>query len=212
MYNASPFTSRTRCADPRWGRNIESAGEDPFLSGQYAANFIQGFEHANEVSYPLQASACCKHFVAVRRRRARPLRRALALLASTRPLLPLPRPPPPLQNELEATNGSTRHNIDVFVPQQDLVDSYLPSFQTCVEEGKASGIMCSACARVLRRARWRAVNTWPHPARSLSLLCSFLSAAGYNAVNGVPSCANEWLLGTLLRDSWQFDGYVTSDW
>ena len=62
------------------------------------------------------------------------------------------------------------------MPQQDLVDSYLPSFQTCVEEGKVSGIMCS-----------------------------------YNAVNGVPSCANDWLLGTLLRDSWQFDGYVTSD-
>jgi len=33
----------------------------------------------------------------------------------------------------------------------------------------------------------------------------------YNAVNGVPSCANDWLLGTLLRESWQFDGYVTSD-
>ena len=33
----------------------------------------------------------------------------------------------------------------------------------------------------------------------------------YNAVNGVPSCANDWLLGTLLRDAWQFDGYVTSD-
>ena len=32
-----------------------------------------------------------------------------------------------------------------------------------------------------------------------------------NAVNGVPSCANEWLLKTLLRESWQFDGYVTSD-
>ena len=31
-----------------------------------------------------------------------------------------------------------------------------------------------------------------------------------NAVNGVPSCASDWLLGTLLRDSWQFDGYVTS--
>ncbi len=62
------------------------------------------------------------------------------------------------------------------MPQQDLVDSYLPSFQTCVEEGEVSGIMCS-----------------------------------YNAVNGVPSCANEWLLGTLLRESWQFDGYVTSD-
>ena len=38
----------------RWGRNIESAGEDPFLSGQYAKNFVQGFEHAKEASYPLQ--------------------------------------------------------------------------------------------------------------------------------------------------------------
>ena len=81
-------------------------------------NFVQGFEHAKEGAFPLQASACCKHFVA---------------------------------NELEATNGSTRHDIDVFVPQQDLVDSYLPSFQTCVEEGKASGIMCRCeCALVLR--------------------------------------------------------------
>ena len=50
--------------DPRWGRNIETAGEDPFASGEYAVNFVQGFEHSNEVLYPLQASACCKHFVA----------------------------------------------------------------------------------------------------------------------------------------------------
>ena len=90
-------------------RSIESAGEDPFLSGQYASNFIQGFEHAKEAPFPLQASTCCKHFVA---------------------------------NELEAWNGTNRQAIDVYVPQRDLVDSYLPSFQTCVEEGKASGIMC----------------------------------------------------------------------
>lgn len=53
--------------DPRWGRNIESAGEDPFLSGAYARDFVIGFEHATETGdsgYPLQASACCKHFVA----------------------------------------------------------------------------------------------------------------------------------------------------
>ena len=128
---------------PRWGRNIECAGEDPLLSGQYAINFVQGFEHARETPYPLQASACCKHFVA---------------------------------NELEGWNGTDRHQFDAIVPQQDLVDSYLPPFQACVEEGKVSGIMCS-----------------------------------YNAVNGVPSCANNWLLTTLLRDSWGFDGYVTSD-
>ncbi len=30
-----------------------------------------------------------------------------------------------------------------MVSKQDLADSYLPSFQACVEEGKVSGIMCS---------------------------------------------------------------------
>lgn len=35
----------------------------------------------------------------------------------------------------------------------------------------------------------------------------------YNAVNGVPSCANSFFLQTLLRDSWGFPehGYVSSD-
>ncbi len=33
----------------------------------------------------------------------------------------------------------------------------------------------------------------------------------YNAVNGIPSCANDWLLKEVLRDSWGFDGYITSD-
>merc|ERR1712000_698906 len=38
-----------------------------------------------------------------------------------------------------------------------------------------------------------------------SLMCS------YNAVNGVPSCASPWLLQTMARDNWKFDGYITSD-
>ena len=41
--------------------------------------------------------------------------------------------------------------------------------------------------------------------KSLGIMCS------YNAVNGVPSCANDFLLKEKLRDSWRFDGYVTSD-
>ena len=28
--------------DPRWGRNQEVPGEDPMLTGNYAANFVQG--------------------------------------------------------------------------------------------------------------------------------------------------------------------------
>ena len=33
----------------------------------------------------------------------------------------------------------------------------------------------------------------------------------YNAVNGVPACANQTLLQKILRQEWQFDGHVVSD-
>jgi beta-glucosidase len=33
----------------------------------------------------------------------------------------------------------------------------------------------------------------------------------YNAINGVPACANSLLLTDLLRNQWGFDGYVVSD-
>ena len=33
----------------------------------------------------------------------------------------------------------------------------------------------------------------------------------YNAINGVPGCASEFLLDGTLRDQWRFDGYVTGD-
>jgi beta-glucosidase-like glycosyl hydrolase len=41
--------------------------------------------------------------------------------------------------------------------------------------------------------------------KAKSVMCS------YNAVNGVPACASEFLLQTKLRDQWGFNGYVVSD-
>eukprot|EP00521_Asterionellopsis_glacialis_P014611 CAMPEP_0195294214 /NCGR_PEP_ID=MMETSP0707-20130614/14353_1 /TAXON_ID=33640 /ORGANISM="Asterionellopsis glacialis, Strain CCMP134" /LENGTH=844 /DNA_ID=CAMNT_0040355121 /DNA_START=52 /DNA_END=2586 /DNA_ORIENTATION=+ len=41
--------------------------------------------------------------------------------------------------------------------------------------------------------------------KSLGVMCS------YNSINGKPACANEWLLNTALRETWGFQGYVTSD-
>ncbi len=38
-----------------------------------------------------------------------------------------------------------------------------------------------------------------------SLMCS------YNAINGVPSCANQELLESTARNEWGFDGYITGD-
>ena len=35
--------------------------------------------------------------------------------------------------------------------------------------------------------------------------------ASYNAINGIPSSANPWLLTKVLREDWGFKGYVVSD-
>ncbi|XVQ15132.1 glycoside hydrolase family 3 C-terminal domain-containing protein [Spirillospora sp. CA-255316] len=36
--------------------------------------------------------------------------------------------------------------------------------------------------------------------------------SSYNRINGVHSAQNRWLLTTVLREEWGFDGYVLSDW
>ncbi|KAK7825634.1 putative beta-d-xylosidase 2 [Quercus suber] len=59
--------------DPRWGRIIETPGEDPFVVGTYAANYMRGLQDVEGTesnkykdlnSRPLKVSACCKHFTA----------------------------------------------------------------------------------------------------------------------------------------------------
>lgn len=42
-------------------------------------------------------------------------------------------------------------------------------------------------------------------ARASGIMCS------YNEVNGIPSCANDFLLTELMRNQWGFNGYITSD-
>ena len=37
-----------------------------------------------------------------------------------------------------------------------------------------------------------------------SIMCS------YNAVNGIPSCANDFINNKVARDKWGFEGYVVS--
>jgi beta-glucosidase len=47
--------------DPRWGRIIEGAGEDPFLGAAVAQAQVRGFQGA-EIGSPGHVLACAKHF------------------------------------------------------------------------------------------------------------------------------------------------------
>ncbi|MBN8579865.1 MAG: glycoside hydrolase family 3 C-terminal domain-containing protein [Anaerolineae bacterium] len=46
--------------DPRWGRGQETWGEDPFFTGEMAAEFVKGLQ-GDDPKY-LKAAACAKHF------------------------------------------------------------------------------------------------------------------------------------------------------
>mmetsp|Transcript_20723 Transcript_20723/g.52624 ORF Transcript_20723/g.52624 Transcript_20723/m.52624 type:complete len:939 (-) Transcript_20723:211-3027(-) len=44
---------------------------------------------------------------------------------------------------LEAADGVTRHSYDARVDDRDLAETYLPAFEACVREARATSIMCS---------------------------------------------------------------------
>nr|WP_314263120.1 glycoside hydrolase family 3 N-terminal domain-containing protein [uncultured Moellerella sp.] len=48
--------------DPRWGRTIETFGEDPYLASQFAKAVVEGFQ-GDDLTQPDSLLACAKHFV-----------------------------------------------------------------------------------------------------------------------------------------------------
>ena len=131
----SPTVNLAR--DPRWGRNEESYGEDPFLESRIAVQFVRGMQ-GDDPRY-LKTVSTPKHFIA--------------------------------NNE-----EGRRHTGSSDVDERNLREFYMPAFKAAVTEGGAFSVMCA-----------------------------------YNALNGVPSCANSWLLEEVLRGEWGFGGYVVSD-
>ncbi len=47
--------------DPRWGRIMETSGEDAYLCGELAAARVRGFQ-GNDLTSPHTIAACVKHF------------------------------------------------------------------------------------------------------------------------------------------------------
>ncbi|MCM3718563.1 beta-glucosidase BglX [Fictibacillus phosphorivorans] len=50
--------------DPRWGRVMESTGEDPFLNSEFARAFVRGFQGSDLTNDKDRVAACVKHFAA----------------------------------------------------------------------------------------------------------------------------------------------------
>lgn len=81
--------------------------------------------------------------------------------------------------DMESWNGNFRYQWDAHVNSQDLVEYYMPPFQSCARDSNVGAFMCS-----------------------------------YNAFNGVPTCADPYLLQTILREHWGWTNeqqWVTSD-
>ena len=57
----SPMVDIAR--DPRWGRIVEGAGEDPYLGAMMARAYVRGYQGEN-LDDPQSMAACAKHYVA----------------------------------------------------------------------------------------------------------------------------------------------------
>src|SRR5690242_19686039 len=133
----SPMLDISR--DPRWGRTVEGAGEDPFLGSAMAAAYVHGYQ-GDSLADPESVAACVKHFAAYG----------------------------------AAEAGKEYNTTDMS--EIRLRQVYLPPYKAAVKAGAAT----------------------------------IMSA--FNALNGVPATANPFLMKTILRDEWRFDGFVISDY
>jgi beta-glucosidase len=73
-------------------------------------------------------------------------------------------------------------------------------------EGGTNIAPVNVSERVLRETFLPSFEAAVKEARVLSVMAS------YNEIDGVPSHANRWLLGKVLREEWGFDGLVASDY
>ncbi|XP_006663680.1 probable beta-D-xylosidase 2 [Oryza brachyantha] len=106
--------------DPRWGRALETPGEDPFVVGRYAVNFVRGMQDipghettpagGDPNTRPLKTSACCKHYAAY---------------------------------DLDDWHNHTRFDFDARVDERDMVETFQRPFEMCVRDGDVSSVMCS---------------------------------------------------------------------
>ncbi|RZC87693.1 hypothetical protein C5167_028146 [Papaver somniferum] len=101
--------------DPRWGRGQETPGEDPMVTSKYAVSYVRGIQGDSFEGGKLKGDH---------------LQASACCKHFT-------------AYDLDNWNGTNRFVFNAQVSLQDLADTYQPPFKSCIEEGKASGIMCA---------------------------------------------------------------------
>lgn len=124
--------------DPRWGRVMESFGEDPLLNSMLCAASVRGYQGA-DVRQPYHIASCIKHFAAY-----------------------------------GAPEGGREYNT-VDMSRGILHETYLPAYRSALQAG-AEMVM-----------------------------------AAFHVFDRVPASASPYLLSRILRDEWDFQGAVISD-
>ena len=125
--------------EPRWGRVMEGAGEDPYLNSVLARARVQGFQ-GEALSADTTVMATAKHYVGYGAPQA----------------------------------GRDYHTVDIS--KRTLHDIYMPPFYAALDAG----------------------------ARSVM--------PGFNEIAGVPMHAHDGLIDGVLRDEWNWNGVVVSDY
>ncbi|KAM3688334.1 hypothetical protein ACJW31_10G141600 [Castanea mollissima] len=123
VYNAGQANGLTFWApninvfrDPRWGRGQETPGEDPMVTGKYAVAYVRGVQGDSKKGGQGNPDQHLQASACCKHFTA---------------------------YDLDDWNGVDRFHFDARVSLQDLADTYQPPFRSCVEQGKASGIMCA---------------------------------------------------------------------
>ncbi|XP_052196768.1 probable beta-D-xylosidase 6 [Diospyros lotus] len=136
--------------DPRWGRGQETTGEDPLVAAAYAVEFVRGFQGEDRLAGGGSGDGFGR-------------RRELAENSGNGGLMLSACCKHYSAYDVDKWGIHNRYNFDAVVTEQDMEDTYQPPFKSCIQQGKASCVMCSynsingvpACARedLLRRTR-----------------------------------------------------------
>ncbi len=132
--------------DPRWGRNDEAYGEDPYLVTKLVDQFVNGMEGNDENGQLLAAGNGYKKLLTTIKHYA--------------------------LNNSEVNRRTGSSDAD----DRTIREYYTKAFRGIVQDAQPASVMSS-----------------------------------YNRVNGVPAAADPYLIDTLMRQTFGFNGYMTSD-